>query len=75
MAVHKIWFYGFVFYSILTTTFSAIRSEVCKSDFKDLFLSLWIGVNYAFDWLIMTGKYAAKLGDKIPNHIVAVVVH
>lgn len=37
LAAHKIWSYGFVFYSLLTTIFMAIQSETFISDLKAFF--------------------------------------
>ena len=75
MAAHKIWFYGFLLYSLLTTIFVAIRSKVFISDLKEFFIRIWEAMCYVFNCLVVAGKYAAKLSDKIPNDIAAIAIH
>lgn len=67
---------GLLLYGVLTTVFTAIRSEQFVSDFKAFFF-IAIGqflVN-AFQLLLKGGQWASQLGDKIPQPVVATIVH
>lgn len=52
-------FFGSLAYGVLCTVFTAVRSERFVSDFKAFFGTIW----------------ASQIGDKIPQEIVAFIVH
>lgn len=62
-------------YGLLTTVFTAFRSERFVADFKAFFIGLWAGI-YSFAGSVwQLGEATAKLADKIQQPAVAVVVH
>lgn len=74
-ASHETMFFGFLAYGILVTLFTAVSSERFVSDFKGFFVGLW-GIIVSFVNFLLEGASAiAELGDKIPQPIVAVIVH
>lgn len=66
---------GCLLYGLLTTVFTAVRSERFVSDFVDFFSELWAGVCWIAGGVLQLGQAAAKLGDKIEQPAAAVVVH
>lgn len=62
-------------YGLLTTVFTAVRSERFVADFKAFFAGLWSGVCWLAGAVLKLGQAAAELGDKIQNLTAAVVVH
>lgn len=74
-ASHEAMFFGFLAYGILVTLFTAVSSERFVSDFKSFFVAIWGGFKGFVDILIDGALTVAKLGDMIPQPIVAVIVH
>lgn len=66
---------GLLLYGVLTTVFTAIRSEQFVSDFKAFFIAIWQFLVNAFQLLLKGGQWASQLGDKIPQPVVATIVH
>lgn len=66
---------GCLLYGLLTTVFTAVRSERFVADFKAFFVGLWSGVCWLARAVLQLGQAAAELGDKIQNLTAAVVVH
>ena len=60
---------------MLTTVFTAVRSEAFVSDFKTFFMVIWQFIVNAFQLLLKGGQWASQLGDKIPQPVVATIVH
>lgn len=58
-----------------TTVFTAVRSEAFVSDFKTFFMVIWQFIVNAFQLLLKGGQWASQLGDKIPQPVVATIVH
>lgn len=68
-------FFGSLLYGVLTTVFTAVRSEVFVSDFKTFFSTIWSFLLTVLEKLLGLAEWASQLGDKIPQPIVAVIVH
>lgn len=66
---------GLLLYGVLTTVFTAVRSEAFVSDFKTFFVAIWQFIVNAFQLLLKGGQWASQLGDKIPQPVVATIVH
>lgn len=66
---------GLLLYGVLTTVFTAVRSEVFVSDFKTFFMVIWQFIVNVFQLLLKGGQWASQLGDKIPQPVVATIVH
>lgn len=66
---------GLLLYGVLTTVFTAVRSEAFVSDFKAFFIAIWQFLVNAFQLLLKGGQWASKLGDMIPQQVVATIVH
>lgn len=66
---------GALLYGGLTTVFTAIRSEQFVNDFKAFFIAIWQFLVNAFQLLLKGGQWASQLGDKIPQPVVATIVH
>lgn len=66
---------GCLLYGLLTTVFTAVRSERFVSDFLDFFTVPWAWICTAAGSVWELGQAAAELGDKIQNPTAAVVVH
>ena len=66
---------GLLLYGVLTTVFTAVRSEAFVSDFKAFFVAIWKFIVNAFQLLLKGGQWASQLGDKIPQPVVATIVH
>lgn len=66
---------GLLLYGVLITVFTAIRSEQFVSDFKAFFIAIWQFIVNAFQLLLKGGQWASQLGDKIPQPVVATIVH
>lgn len=60
---------------VLTTVFTAVRSEAFVSDFKTFFEVVWGFLLTCFGWLENGANFVAQIGDKIPQEIVATIVH
>ena len=59
---------------MLTTVFTAVRSEAFVSDFKTFFMVIWQFIVNAFQLLLKGGQWASQLGDKIPQPVVATII-
>ena len=66
---------GLLLYGVLTTVFTAVRSEAFVSDFKTFFEVVWGFLLTCFGWLENGANFVAQIGDKIPQEIVAAIVH
>lgn len=66
---------GLLLYGVLTTVFTAVRSEAFVSDFKTFFMVIWQFIVNAFQLLLKGDQWASQLGDKIPQPVVATIVH
>ena len=66
---------GLLLYGVLITVFTAIRSEQFVSDFKAFFIAIGQFLVNAFQLLLKGGQWASQLGDKIPQPVVATIVH
>ena len=66
---------GLLLYGVLTTVFTAVRSEAFVSDFKTFFEVVWGFLLTCFGWLENGANFMAQIGDKIPQEIVATIVH
>lgn len=66
---------GLLLYGVLITVFTAVRSEAFVSDFKTFFMVIWQFIVNAFQLLLKGGQWASQLGDKIPQPVVATIVH
>ena len=66
---------GLLLYGVLTTVFTAVRSEAFVSDFKTFFEVVWGFLLTCFGWLENGANFVAQIGDKIPQEIVATIVH
>jgi hypothetical protein len=62
-------------YALMTTMFTAVRSEVFVSDFNAFFGTIWTGICKAMDFILYAGKFASQAGDKIPNETAALAAH
>lgn len=66
---------GLLLYGVLVTLFTAIRSEIVISDFKTFFLTIWSFIRGGVETLWKMANWASQLGDKIPQEIIAFIVH
>lgn len=66
---------GLLLYGVLVTLFTAIRSEIVISDFKTFFLTIWSFIRDGVETLWKMANWASQLGDKIPQEIIALIVH
>lgn len=64
-----------LFYSIITTILTAFKTEVIGNDFMDFINAIISAIQTLFEWSVDAGSFVAKLGDKIPNTMVASMVH
>lgn len=72
---HYAYVTGVSLYAVLVTLFTAIRSEAFVSDFKTFFEVIWSFILQCVGWLEIGANFVAQLGDKIPQEIVATIVH
>lgn len=72
---HYAYVTGVSLYAVLVTLFTAIRSEAFVSDFKTFFGAIWSFILQCVGWLEIGANFVAQLGDKIPQEIVATIVH
>lgn len=66
---------GLLLYGGLATAFTAVRSEAFVSDFKAFFTAIWQFIVNEIQLLLKGGQWASQLGDKIPQPVVATIVH
>lgn len=62
-------------YAIVTTIFAAMRSEIFLDDITAFFDALWNGIRQSCEWIVGFAKALAQVGDRIPNEMVAIIVH
>lgn len=72
---HYAYVTGVSMYAVLVTVLTAIRSETFVSDFKTFFEVIWGFLLTCFGWLENGANFVAQIGDKIPQEIVATIVH
>lgn len=59
----------------MTTVFAAIRSGIFLGDFTAFFEVLWNGIRQSCKWIVGVAKALAQVGDRIPNEMIAIIVH
>ena len=64
-----------LWYAIVTTVFAAIRSETFLSDFTAFVDTVWNGICQSGKWIVNVGNALAQVGDRIPNEMIAIIVH
>lgn len=64
-----------LWYAIVTTVFAAIRSGIFLGDFTAFFEVLWNGIRQSCKWIVGVAKALAQVGDRIPNEMIAIIVH
>ena len=62
-------------YAIVTTIFAAMRSEIFLDDITAFFDALWNGIRQSCEWIVGFAKALAQVGDRIPNEMIAIIVH
>lgn len=67
--------FGSMGYALLLTIFTAARSELVVADFKAFFSAVWVFLSGAWEKLLQGAKWASQVADKIPNDIVAGILH
>lgn len=72
---HYAYVTGVSLYAVLVTVLTAIRSETFVSDFKTFFEVIWSFILQCVGWLEIGANFVAQLGDKIPQEVVAKIVH
>ena len=66
---------GSLLYGILCTLFTAVRSETFVSDFKAFLNVIWKLVWQCADGVLRGAKWAAQIGDLIPQPTVGFIIH
>lgn len=72
---HEVILFGCLLYGILVTVFTAVRSKAFTGDFKTFFITVGNFFTWCGKSLYWLGIQASKLGDMIPQPIVATIVH
>lgn len=72
---HEVFLFGCLLYGIFVTVFTAIRSKAFTGDFKTFFITAGNFFTWCGKSLYWLGIQASKLGDMIPQPIVATIVH
>lgn len=67
--------FGSIGYALLLTVFTAVRSERVVADFKAFFSAVWVFLSGAWEKLLQGANWASQVADKIPNDIVAMILH
>lgn len=62
-------------YAIVTTIFAAMRSDIFLDDFTAIFDALWNGIRQSCKWIVGVAKALAQVGDRMPNEMIAIMVH
>ena len=62
-------------YAIVTTVFAAMRSGIFLGNFTAFFEALWNGIRRSCKWIVGVAKALAQVGDRIPNEMIAIIVH
>lgn len=68
-------YYMALYYGIVVTVLMAVLSEVFRNEVAVFFATLFEGLYTIGEGLINLGGLAAKLGDMIPQEVVAFIVH
>lgn len=66
---------GLLLYGLLTTVFTAVRSNVFRSDFKAFFVVVWQIICVCETNVIELGQVVSQLGNKIPLPIFSTIIH
>ena len=66
---------GLLLYGLLTTVFTAVRSNVFRSDFKAFFVVVWQIICVCETNVIELGQVVSQLGNKIPLPIISTIIH
>lgn len=66
---------GSLLYGTLCTLFTAARSEAFISDFKAFFVTIWSFLQLSAEGVLKGAKWAAQLGNMIPQPTIATLVH
>lgn len=66
---------GLLLYGLLTTVFTAVRSNVFRSDFKAFFVVVWQIICVCETNVIELGQVVSQLGNKIPLPIIFTIIH
>lgn len=72
---HYAYVTGVSLYAVLVTVLTAMRSEAFVSDFKTFFEVIRGFILQCVGWLENGANFVAQIGDKIPQPIVATIVH
>ena len=64
-----------LWYAIVTTVFAAMRSGIFLGDFTAFFEVLCDGIRQSCKWIVGVAKALAQVGDRIPNEMIAIIVH
>lgn len=64
-----------LWYAIVTIVFAAMRSGIFLGDFTAFFEVLWDGIRQSCKWIVGVAKALAQVGDRIPNEMIAIIVH
>lgn len=72
---HYAYVTGVSAYAVLITLFTAVRSEAFVSDFESFFKTIWGFIVQCVNLLLNGADFVAQLGDKIPQPIVATIIH
>ena len=62
-------------YAIVTTIFAAMMSEIFLGDFTAFVDTIWNGICRSGKWIVDIGNVLAQVGDRIPNEMLAIIVH
>ena len=72
-------FYGYLLlmtsYGVLVTVLTGARNKVIVNDFKSFFGAIWSFLCMSFQSVFKVAKWSAKLGDMIPQEVIAFIVH
>lgn len=62
-------------YTIVTTIFAAMRSEIFLGDFTAFFNTVWNGICQFCKWIVGVAKALAQASDRISNETIAIMVY
>ena len=72
-------FYGYLLlmtsYGVLVTVLTGARNKVIVNDFKSFFGAIWSFLCMSFQSVFNVAKWSSKLGDMIPQEVIAFIVH
>lgn len=66
---------GSILYGTLCTLFTAARSETFINDFQAFFGAIWNVARLCADKVLQVAKWAAQVGDMIPQPMVSAIIH